>query len=82
MLPNKSANFTVSEFDATPKRVTQILDYALLVQTPTQIFSLSSTASPSGSPVSIFGDVNILAIEAIVVAGVTVIIVAILALFF
>ncbi len=82
LLPNKSANFTVSEFDATPKRATQISDYALLVQTSTQIFSLPSNALPSGSPLSILGDVSILAIEAIVVVGVAVIIVAVLALFF
>lgn len=82
LLPNKSASFTVSEFDASPNIVTKISDYALLVQTSTQIFSLPATASPSGSPVSIFGDVSIVAIEAIAVVGITVIIVAVLALFF
>ena len=82
MLPNKSANFSLSEFDASPNIVTKISDYALLAQTSTQILSRPSAASLSGSPVPIFGDDSIVANEAIVVVAITVIIVAVLALFF
>ena len=48
LAPNSSADFSVSEFDASPKIVTKISNYALLVQTSTQVFSLPPTASPSG----------------------------------
>jgi hypothetical protein len=76
LTPNISANFTLDEFDASPKLAVKISNYALLVQTSTQIFatpSAPSTTSPSDSPQSsdmsglIFGVVGIVAI--VVVAG-------------
>ena len=48
LTPNSSANFTLSEFDASPNIVTKISNYSLLVQTSTQVFSLPPTTSPSG----------------------------------
>ncbi len=50
LAPNTSKNFTVSEFDASPSLVTKISDYALLVQTSTQVFATPASASPSVSP--------------------------------
>jgi hypothetical protein len=48
LTPNSSANFTLSQFDASPNIVTKISNYSLLVQTSTQVFSLPPTTSPSG----------------------------------
>ncbi len=50
--PNNSANFTVSEFDASPKLAAKISSYSLLVQTSTQQFNLSSSVSTTPSTVS------------------------------
>ncbi len=50
--PNNSANFTVSEFDASPKLVVKISSYSLLVQTSTQQFNLPSSVSTTPSTVS------------------------------
>ncbi|MBN1358652.1 hypothetical protein JW988_07780 [Candidatus Bathyarchaeota archaeon] len=71
LTPKTSASFTVDEFDASPHLVNKISNYALLVQTSTQIFatpSAPSTTSPSDSPQSsdiswlIFGVVGVVAI--------------------
>jgi hypothetical protein len=73
LTPNTSANFTVGLFDASPKLAVKISNYALLVQTSTQIIAPPSTTSPSDSAQSsslsglIFVVVGIVAI--VVVAG-------------
>jgi hypothetical protein len=51
LIPGNSANFTVSEFDASPKLVTKISSYSLLVQTSTQQLNLPSSVSTTPSTV-------------------------------
>jgi hypothetical protein len=52
LIPNNSVNFTVSEFDASPKLVTKISNYSLSVQTSTQQFNLPLPPSPTSSTLS------------------------------
>jgi hypothetical protein len=52
LIPNKSVNFAVNEFDASPKLVNRISNYSLLVQTSTQQLNLPSSASPTPSTAS------------------------------
>jgi hypothetical protein len=73
--PNNSANFTVSEFDASPNLVTKIASYSLLVQTSTQQFNLPSSLSPTSSTVSsdlswlVYVGVSVLVIVVVVFAA-------------
>jgi hypothetical protein len=52
LIPNSSTNFTVSEFDASPKLVSKISNYSLLVQTSTQQLNLPLSAPPTSSILS------------------------------
>jgi hypothetical protein len=52
LIPNNSVDFMVSEFDASPKIVTKISNYSLLVQTSTQQFNLPSSASHTSTAAS------------------------------
>jgi hypothetical protein len=49
LIPNSSADFTVSEFDASSKLTSKISNYSLLVQTSTQQLYVPSSASPTSS---------------------------------
>ena len=77
LTPNNSATFTVSEFDATPRMVSQISNYSLLVQTQTlqnnnSPSSASTSAPSSGSAGLTYG----------VVGAVMIVVVAVTALVF
>ncbi len=79
LIPNSSANFTVSEFDASPKLVSKISNYSLLVQTSTQQFNLPSSASPTSSTSSsVLPTASIVAVVGVVV----IVVVAVAALVF
>ena len=79
LIPNSSANFTVSEFDASPKLVSKISNYSLLVQTSTQQLNLPSSVSPTSSTSS--SVLPTASIVAVVVIGV-IVVVAVVALVF
>jgi hypothetical protein len=79
LIPNSSVNFTVSAFDASPKLVSKISNYSLLVQTSTQQLNLPPSASPTSSTSSSVLP-NAL-ITAVVVIGV-IVVVAVVALVF
>ena len=79
LIPNSSANFTVSEFDASPKLVSKISNYSLLVQTSTQQLDLPSLASPTSSTSS--SVLPTASIVAVVVIGI-IVVVAVAALVF
>jgi hypothetical protein len=49
LIPNSSADFTVSQFDTSSKLVSRISNYSLLVQTSTQQLYLPSSAPPTSS---------------------------------
>jgi hypothetical protein len=72
LIPNSSTNFTVSEFDASPKLVYKISNYSLLVQTSTQQLNLPSSASPTSSTSS--SVLPTASIVAVVVIGVIVVV--------
>jgi hypothetical protein len=79
LIPNSSANFTVSEFDVSPKLVSKISNYSLLVQTSTEQLSFPSSASPTPSASS---SVLPTALIVAVVAIVVIFVVAVVALVF
>ena len=66
LIPNSSAHFTVSEFDASPKLVSKISNYSLSVQTSTQQLYIPSSTSPTSS--SALPTASIVAVVGIVVA--------------
>jgi hypothetical protein len=79
LVPNGSASFTVSEFDASSKLSSKISNYSLLVQTSTQQLYLPSSAPPTSStPSSALPTGSIVAVVGIAV----ILVVAVVALVF
>ena len=76
LTPNSSANFAISEFDASPKLVSKISSYSLLVQTSTQQLNLPASVSPTPSTsspvlstawiVAVMGAIVVVAVVALV----------------
>jgi hypothetical protein len=80
IVPNGSASFTVSEFDASSKLASKISNYSLLVQTSTQqLYVPSSSSTTSSTPSSALSTASIVAVVGL---GVAVVVVAVAALVF
>ena len=79
LIPNSSADFTVSEFDASSRLASKISNYSLLVQTSTQQLYVPSSSSPTSSTTS--SALSTASIVAVVGIGVA-IVVAVVALVF
>jgi hypothetical protein len=79
LVPNTSADFTITEMDESIKLATKISSYALLVQTSTQSIWLPPSASPS--EVAQSSD-SLLLISAIFGIIITIAVIAVLVLVF